>query len=559
MPPKGHTKDHTKDPLKDDFRNFLYIVWQHLNLPQPTPLQYDIAEFLQYGPKRSIIEAFRGVGKSWITSAFVLWVLYNNPQKKILVVSASKERADAFTTFTKRLISEIPILQHLMARAGQRDSSLAFDVGPADAAHAPSVKSVGITGQIAGSRADLIIPDDIETPKNSMTQLMRDRLSEAIKEFDAVLTPKPDSRIIYLGTPQTEMSIYNRLPERGYVIRIWPARIPESYSKYEGRLAPYIETLGLPVNAPTDTARFDDTDLREREASYGRSGFALQFMLDTTLSDADRHPLKVGELIFMDLNPERAPISLSWASGPDQIIKEKGIECVGLVGDNYHTPLFIDAEWQPFTGSVMSIDPSGRGSDESTYAIVNILHGRLFLMEVGGFTEGYSDKTLEGFALAAKRYKVNNIIVESNFGDGMFSKLLQPFLLKHHNCGLEEVRHNTQKERRIIDTLEPIMNQHRLVVNKQVLRDDYAADKDINTQLFYQMSRITRDRGSLRHDDRLDAVSMAVAYWVEHMSRDVDQAVVDFKSEQLDLELERFSDHVLGHKPKGMNWLNIFD
>ena len=86
-----------KDPLSD-FRKFLFVVWDHLNLPKPTDVQYDIAKYVQHGPKRSIIEAFRGVGKSWITSAYVVWLLYMNPQLNILVVSASKTRSDDFTT-----------------------------------------------------------------------------------------------------------------------------------------------------------------------------------------------------------------------------------------------------------------------------------------------------------------------------------------------------------------------------------------------------------------------------------------------------------------------------
>jgi len=197
------------DPLAD-FRNFLFLVWKHLNLPVPTEVQYDIAHYLQYGPKRCIIEAFRGVGKSWVTSAFVCWLLYRNPQLNIMVVSASKDRASAFSTFTKRLIHEMPILQHLIPdrNKGCRDSNEAFDVAPAGASHSPSVKSVGITGQLTGSRADIIIADDIEVPKNAETQTMRDKLAEAVKEFDAVLKPHDKARIIYLGTPQTEQSLY---------------------------------------------------------------------------------------------------------------------------------------------------------------------------------------------------------------------------------------------------------------------------------------------------------------------------------------------------------------
>ena len=57
---------NNKEPLEQlrDFRNFLFVVWKHLNLPNPTDLQYDIAEFMQHGPKRSVVMAFRGVGKS---------------------------------------------------------------------------------------------------------------------------------------------------------------------------------------------------------------------------------------------------------------------------------------------------------------------------------------------------------------------------------------------------------------------------------------------------------------------------------------------------------------
>ena len=68
-----------------DFRNFLYLVWRHLNLPEPTPIQYDIANYIQNGPRRLVIEAFRGVGKSYITSAFVVHQLLINPELTLLL------------------------------------------------------------------------------------------------------------------------------------------------------------------------------------------------------------------------------------------------------------------------------------------------------------------------------------------------------------------------------------------------------------------------------------------------------------------------------------------
>ena len=215
-----------RHPAQLDFRKFLYLLWQHLMLPEPTPIQYDLAHYLQHGPDRCIIEAFRGVGKSWLTAGFVVWLLWSDPQLKILAVSASKERADQFATFVKQIIADFPLVSILQPRRGQRDSKLAFDVGPSRADHSPSVKSAGITGQITGSRADVIIPDDVEIPNNSLTQTQRDLLAERVKEFDAILKPGIGKRIIYLGTPQTEMSLYTLLPERGYEVRVWPALYP---------------------------------------------------------------------------------------------------------------------------------------------------------------------------------------------------------------------------------------------------------------------------------------------------------------------------------------------
>lgn len=539
-----------------DFRVFTYVVWRHLGLPDPTPVQIDIANYLQNAPRRAVIEAFRGVGKSWLTSAFVCWVLLNDPQKKILVVSASKERADAFSTFVKRLINEIPILQHLAPKEGQRDSVIAFDVGAAKPDHSPSVKSVGITGQITGSRADILIADDVEVPNNSMTQMMRDKLSEAVKEFDAIL--KPGGRIIYLGTPQTEMSLYNQLPDRGYETRIWPALYPElsQIIKYSGKLAPYVtkalEDSVENVGKSTDPRRFSDEDLAERRASYGRAGFALQFMLDTTLSDGDRYPLKVSDLVVMNLNPTMGHHKVAWAAAPEVCLND--IPNVALTGDRFYRPMWHSDEMAEYTGSVMSIDPSGRGKDETGYSVVKALAGNLFLTEAGGVTGGYEPETLEALAYAAKRNQVKEIIIEANFGDGMFTQLLKPVLGRIYPCTVTEVKHSTQKEARIIDTLEPVMSSHRLIIDQKVIQKDYDTATDIKYSLFYQLTRITRDRGALVHDDRLDALAIAVNYWTETMGRDNNKAANDLKAKAMDKELKKFMGNVLGHKPKSNSW-----
>lgn len=547
---------HLKDPLKKDFRNFLFAIWKHLGLPDPTPIQYDIALYLQHGPRRGVIEAFRGVGKSWITAAFVLWLLYRDPNTRVFVVSANADRAAAFTTFVLRLIHEVPFLQHLKPRHSQRQSTLAFDVGPASPDQAPSVRSLGITGQMTGGRADIIVADDIEIPHNSDTPTKREKLLDLVKEFDAVL--KPNGRVMYLGTPQSEQTIYEVLKERGYDIRIWPARYPRDPGKYANKLAPIIVKRmqeGVKAGEPCDPDRFHNEDLLERELSYGKSGFALQFMLDTQLSDAERHPLKLSDLIVHPLDPLQAPVNFVWAA--DGRYARDDLPMVGLHGDRYYGPAWTSEDHAEYEGAIMFVDPAGRGRDECAYAVVKHLYGRLFLTAAGGYRgTGYDDTTLESLLKVAKAQRVQKIIVEPNFGGGMFAQMLLSKSMREYGIAVEDAEwQRTQKEMRIIDTLEPVLNQHRLVVCPSVITRDYETtqntdygDKAVIYRLFYQLTRIAREKDSLAQDDRLDALAGAVAYWLDTMARNSEDGALVHKERLLDEELKKFVEHALGGK-----------
>jgi hypothetical protein len=205
----------------------------------------------------------------------------------------------------------------------------------------------------------------VEVPKNSGTQLQRDKLAEAVKEYDAIL--KPNGQIIYLGTPQNEASLYNTLQQRGYITRIWPVLYPESQAEresYGDNLAPFIAKRfdSDPekwAGKPTDPERFDDIEIAKRKLSYGRAGFALQFMLNTNLSDYEKYPLKVSDLIVEELDMHETSTKWSWANGIQQRLQD--IPCVAMKGDMYYAPLSRSPETMPYTGTVMAIDPSGRG------------------------------------------------------------------------------------------------------------------------------------------------------------------------------------------------------
>ncbi len=553
----------TLDLLQDDFKLFLQALWRELDLPNPTRAQYAIADYLQHGPKRLQIQAFRGVGKSWITGAFVLWTLFNNSEKKIMIISASKERADNMSIFLQKLIIETPWLAHLRPKSDDsRWSRISFDVA-CSPHQAPSVKSVGITGQLTGSRADLMILDDIEVPGNSMTEFMREKLLQLCTEAESILTPKNDSRIMFLGTPQTTFTVYRKLAERAYKPFVWPARYPRKVTQYEGLLAPQlVEDIdgGAEPWQVTDD-RFDNEDLIEREASMGRSNFMLQFMLDTSLSDAEKFPLKCSDLIVTSVNPTTAPESIVWCSDPQNVIKD--LPTVGLPGDYFYSPMQLQGTWDSYQETICSVDPSGRGSDETAAAYISQRNGFLYVHDMRAYKDGYSDRTLLDILKGCKKYGVTKLLIETNFGDGIVSELFKKHMVQtKQGIDIEEVRANVRKEDRIIDSLEPILNQHRLIVDRNVIEWDFKSNPDSPPEerllymLFYQMSRMCREKGAIRHDDRIDCLAQGVQYFTDAMGISALEAIKDRKRNEWNSMLEEFFDDPqasANHLVLGMN------
>ena len=371
-----------------------------------------------------------------------------------------------------------------------------------------------------------MILDDIEVPGNSMTELMREKLLQLCTEAESILTPKDDSRIMYLGTPQTTFTVYKKLAERSYKPFVWPARYPRKVEQYADTLAPALHEdmeKGAQPWETTDPDRFDDEDLIEREASMGRSNFMLQFMLDTSLSDAEKFPLKAADLIVSSVNPTEAPEHIVWCSDPCNIIKD--LPTVGLPGDYFYSPMSISGEWDSYTETICSVDPSGRGSDETAAAYLSQRNGFLYLHEMRAYRDGYSDRTLLDILKGCKKYGVSKLLIETNFGDGIVGELFKKHIQQtKQSIDIEEVRANVRKEDRIIDALEPVMNQHRLVVDRKVIEWDFASNPDepperrLLYMLFYQMSRMCREKDAVKHDDRLDCLAQGVKWFTEAMS-----------------------------------------
>ena len=565
-PPAAAAGASLEERMHADFRVFLTVLWRHLLGVDPAPIMLDMAWYLQHGPDRSVIEAFRGFSKSWITGAYALWLLYNDPQEKVLVESGALDRAVASTNWCLMLILTWPVLAHLKPKPNQRQSSKAFDVGPATPEQSPSFHAMGIGGQAVGFRASIIIADDVETNTNSITSTMRMKIRDAVKEFDSVL--KPGGRVKFLGTPHDEESLYNEMPKRGYDVRKWPALYPteEQIKRYGNTLAPYIleqlKKLGPgAVGGSTMPSRFSNDDLAKRALSLGRSEFALQFMLDTSLSDRDKFPLKVRDLCVMSLDARRGPEVLAWSADPQKRLVD--LQPMGFEGDFYYAPVLApDVRYQAYNRVVAAIDNSGRGSDETSISIIGELNGNLFLLSAWATKAGFEPSTLAQLAALCVRYRANEARIESNFGDGMFEALFRPALeaaWKKANRAKKpgEDDGGTQiigmrssnllaKEKRMLAVLEPVTQQHRLIVDRAVVEWDLESIQRIEGEdgrhrysLFYQLTHLTRERDSLDHDDRADSLAMAIGAFSDILGVDPGQMAQRSQEEREEEEWDK--------------------
>ena len=495
-----------------------------------TPVQAQICDYLENGPKRRVIAAFRGCGKSTLSAIYLLWRLYKDPNEKCLILSASMSRAEAMSAWMLKTISEVPWLKHMQPNSYDgRYSRINFDVGNCKhVEQSASCRAAGITGQITGSRASIILADDVETVSTALTQVQREKLRNSLTELEAVIKPGMNSEIIYLGTPHSSTdSIYFALKkDLNYEMRIWPARVPADTTPYFGCLAPIVQRrVGRDDGKPTDT-RFSDDELLQRQLSMSPAAFRLQFQIDATLTDAERYPLRCGDLMVMTID-QHVPEVVVYEKAKHLVLED--LPCMGMAHDSrFYRPSQVDGT-VPATEvpTVMALDPSGGGSDEFAWAVVKAWAGNYYLVESGGQLGGVGNGLWEKLAMVAKRHHVNEMLVETNFGGlEVYAALIKPYLTKiGAQCRIEPIRSNQRKELRIIDTMAPVMQTHRMVVDRRVIEADAERcrgedESSVSYSLFHQLTRLTHDRGSLLHDDRLDAWAMCIQWLQEQAAQD---------------------------------------
>lgn len=499
-----------------DFRNFLYVALKHLGLGEPTRLQYAMAYRLQYGPESFQLQAGRGAGKSVLTSIFATWLILRDPNTVVMVLSATGNKATEFISMTRNCMNVVPECAHLIPGPNTKDSAFGFNVeARTSIGQDMSVYARGISSQITGSHSDWVIMDDVEIEGNANTADAREKLLQKAWEIEQIRNVGGGIRI--LGTPQSAESIYKKMRE-AYVCHKFPAVMPDP--DIPGQIQDCDEFItelrneGLGIGRATQPERFDDELLASRLLKVGPTLFSLHYNLDTSLADKDKFPLRLADLIVIDLDKEIHPEKIVWSGKPS-----KAYPSYGLQGDVITEPMFVSTDYKPYAQTIMTIDPAGRGKDETACIVASGGNGYIFIHEVIGFEGGYELPFLKKIAKIINEYpSLNMVRYEENFGDGMFGNLLRPVIgeMCIQQVGIEGYRVHGMKEERIIKSLEPTMGAHRLVFSPRAIKQE-------ETQR--QITRLYHERGALAHDDRVDALAATVQYFEDSLGVDVDKVI----------------------------------
>ncbi|BEQ12907.1 putative terminase large subunit [Pseudomonas phage Ep4] len=545
------------------FRDFAELGMKFLGF-ELTEMQADIADYMQDGPRNSMVAAQRGEAKSTLAALFAVWSLVHDQSYRVLIVSGGEAQASDVAILIIRMIETWGILCWLRPdkTRGDRTSYESYDVhcDLKPLAASASVACLGITSQLQGRRADLLIPDDIETTNNGLTATSRELLMLRSRDFAAINT---HGKTLYLGTPQTKDSIYKSLASRGFEIRVWPGRVPtiEEEARYNGTLAPYILEMikrgmartGFGLDGSrgevTDPLRYTEEDLQSKELDFGPEGFQLQYMLDTYLVDAMRTRVKLSDAIVAELGSDAAPDTLYYAATPQHRVQSvpKAIE-----GECLYKPAGSGHIMLPYQHKIMMIDPAGTGGDEVSFAIGGALNSYIHLFGMGGYQGGLSEDNCNSLLDLCEEFGVLDIVMEANMGHGTASMVLMNVIAKRklHTVGVRDIYAKGQKERRIIDTLSPVFRRHKFVIHARALEMDQEMVAGYPTQrqrLYsgaFQLQNITYDRGALAKDDRADAVAHLVNELKGFLS--VDEERESEKMQQQ--EARKFVDNPMGYK-----------
>ena len=559
---------------KESFSFALQLLWSYHGYDKKAPLsevELDVANYLQHGPRHKIALAFREFGKSHITCQFAVWSLDRDPGLNVIFSSSSQAFCKNLVGLARMVIDTTPWYRHLSPRREARERSGAIEIDVAGhRGKDPSIAAVSVTSQLTGRRGGLVIVDDVETPETSMSKPQRNLLQARVPEYFNVAY-KGSGQIIFLGTPQHYESVYEHLIATAvYTVRSWPIEYPDQSDAQIRALAPLLQShLDAGIAKPGDPTcphRFSSDDLDVLRRTQGVVRYAMQYQLHLGISERIEFPLHLRDVIVFPCGRTQAPLDITWGQTNHNGSTIQDIASVGMGTDAWYGPAMTSAEWGSYQQSVLWVDPSGGRRDRTAWAVVSGLHGNLYVHAVESFEGAPSTENLMRIVADARLYRVNDVIIEQQFGGEVLSEVLRPLLHQKFNrtepedteiddnyqggwaCSVSTQRSTGQKEQRIVGILDSLFASHRLVFDPAVCR---------NERLSQQIVQIQTIPRCLEYDDEIDALAGACSQFTEELHQDSRVQSERVRQERIDKAIRDHWERVGLMEPDPESWIQV--
>jgi hypothetical protein len=421
------------------------------------------------GDRRLLLMVFRDAGKSTLVGLFCAWLLGQNPNLRVLVLSAEASLAAKMTRNVRRVLERNILTRHLLPKRREEWAAGQFTVDRAASHRDPSLLARSIGANITGCRADILICDDVEVPRTVETQHKRDELRERLREASFVLTP--DGTQLYIGTPHSYYSIY-----------------AEEACSELGEATPFLASyarLKIPMIDPTLAGvwpdRFAPPAIDGLQRDAGPNRFRSQMMLTPAQARDSR------------LDPDRlvryeAPLELREAGGTPLLLID-GRRMVGVA-----------CCWDPAMGRPERGDASVVAAVFADDSGGYWLHGIRYL-EVDESPAGDPDlarQLCRQVAAFARSLHFPSVRVETN-GIGSFLPGTLRHVLAEERLPVTviEAASSTAKSTRIVSAFDPVLAARALHVHASVWETP-----------FIREMREWRPGGG--RDDGLDAVGACI-------------------------------------------------
>lgn len=453
-----------------DFDVFV-VIWNNLQRQSTPSLHIRIVRWLQEnwlsGRRELLLMAFRNSGKSTLVGLFCAWLLSREPDLRIMVLAADLSLARKMARNVKKIIETHPLTRGLKPRRADQWASDQFTVVRAQELRDPSMLARGIGANMTGSRADIIICDDVEVPNTSDSAPKRLDLRTRLSEIEYVLVP--GGLQLYVGTPHTYYTIY--------------AKDRRSEAGEERAFLSGFERLEIPILNPEGRSLWPDRfPISRIDAIRARSGpakFQSQMMLEPV------------NIIEGRLDPNRLRVY------DDQLVYREGNGEAELVLNDRRL-VSASCWWDPSYGSPGSGDASVIAciftDEEGSY----FLHAMEYMEHVAEATAQVDEATQLCHAVAAftARHHLPSVRIETN-GIGKFlpGLLRRELATNDDPVAVIEETSSRAKDLRILDAFDPILAAARLHAHRSIWETP-----------FVQEMREWRP-GTKGRDDGLDAVA----------------------------------------------------